>query len=85
MTYYLGIFLLLYIFPDFHAAQSCFCLLNPSPYGRSSTAGQQHGEATREVAEVVLPTCPWHMVLLLEKNIGEFFLGEFAAKFGDVS
>lgn len=55
MTYYLGIFRLLYIFPDFHAAQSCFCLLNPSSYGRSSTAGQQHREATREVAESSAP------------------------------
>lgn len=35
--------------------------------------------------EVVLSTCPKHSVLLLEKNIGEFFLSQFAAKFGDVS
>ena len=85
MACYLGIFQFLHIFPDFHATQSCFSMLNPSPYDRSSTAGQQHGEAVREIAEVVLSTCPQHIVLLLEKNIGEFLLEEFAAKFGDVS
>lgn len=56
-------------------------MLNPSLYGRSSTTGQQHGEAMREIAKVVLSTCPQHIVLLLEKDIGEFLLGEFAAKF----
>lgn len=55
MTCYFRIFLLLHVFPDFHAIQHSFCMLNTSPSGRSSTIGQKIGEAMREITEAQQP------------------------------